>query len=127
MYPPLFPDLDWEYVPIHIVNDGVRIGLPPHLLGLFQTIENIAESENFIRSLNSMPVEIRNGWSKVKSHLSTSVAMRGLDFKEWNRNPEGVTYSVRVSKGHRAHIRLSRESRTWMALDIGTHSQMGHG
>jgi len=126
-YPPLFPDLEWEHVPIHILNDGSRFGIPPNLLALFQTIENIKETERFARSLASMPGEIQRGWQKVKHQLRTFVAIPGLDFKPWGRDANGVTYSVRVSKGHRAHLLRSLSEGTWLAIDIGTHQQMGHG
>jgi hypothetical protein len=45
------------------------IGLPPNLLGLFQTIEHIEVSETFTQSLKSMPIEIKNGGNKAKSHV----------------------------------------------------------
>ncbi len=126
-YPPLFPNLNWAYVPIHILNDGARIGIPPDLLGLIRSIENVHESDRFTRRFGTLPIEIRNAWNRLKSRMQTSLAMPGLDFKQWKRSEDGVIYSVRVSRSHRAHLQRRTPGEPWLALDIGTHKEMGHG
>jgi hypothetical protein len=126
-YPPLFPNLNWTYVPIHILNDGTRIGLPPNLLGLFRSIESVEESDRFARRLATLPIEIGNAWIRLKSRIKNSLALPGIDFKQWERNEDGVVYSVRVSKSYRAHLLRTPSGGPWLALNIGTHKEMGHG
>ena len=127
MYPPLFPNLNWTYVPIHILNDGVRIGIPPDLLALFGSIENVDESDRFTRTLATLPIEIRNAWIRVKTRMRTSVRMQGLDFKRWERRGEGDIFSIRVSSSYRAHLQRCSSGGPWRAIDIGKHKEMGHG
>ena len=79
-YPPVFPNLDWIHVPIHIINDGARIGLSSDLLGLFRSIEFIEENERFQKKLEVLPPSVRNAWPRTKARMQDSLAMPGLDF-----------------------------------------------
>ena len=127
-YPPLFPNLDWQYVPIHILNDGERMGLPADLLGLFSRIEQpIVETEQFARSLAGLPKNIRENWDRTRSRIKLTLHSSGMDFKRWKRTSDGEIYSLRLSNSHRVHLKRYRDSGQWSALNVGTHAQMGHG
>jgi hypothetical protein len=127
-YPPLFPNLDWQYVPIHILNDGERMGLPADLLALFSRIEQpIVETEQFARSLAALPRNIRENWDRTRSRVKLTLHSSGMDFKRWKRTSDGEIYSLRLSNSHRVHLKRYRDSGQWSALNVGTHPQMGHG
>jgi hypothetical protein len=119
--------VDWRYCPIHVISDEHTCGLDSRWLDLFQRIEAVAESERFRKYLSRMPKPVQANWEEVKSRLSHTTAGAGLDFKFWKRTTEGSIYSVRLSRQHRAHLVVDRKTRGWTAVDLGTHSAMGHG
>ena len=47
--------------------------------------------------------------------------------KLWERTGHGDVYSVRLSKGYRAHLRYNRAEQRWYAEQVGDHQRMGHG
>ena len=124
-----FPSIpaDWRYCPIHLVDDHKRLGMPTCLLDFLQSVTGITETERFGRSLQKTPKAVQRKWETTKQRLATTVAGSGTDFKFWSRDSEGTVYSLRMSRNHRAHLRHLRDSRRWLAVDVGTHSQMGHG
>jgi len=119
--------VDWRYCPIHLISDEHTCGLDSRWLDLFQRIEAVVESTTFRKNLSRMPKPVQATWEEVKSRLSQTTAGAGLDFKFWKRTTGGSVYSVRLSRQHRAHLVIDRETRGWTAVDVGTHSVMGHG
>jgi hypothetical protein len=120
---PLQPKIDWRYCPIHVVHDEHRLEIPRILLNLFSALHNIQESEQFLSMLSQLSPVIRKKWHKTK-HLLSVALTPGADFKKWPPAGKNV-YSVRVDRSFRAHLAYSGKS--WVALEIGSHSQMGHG
>jgi hypothetical protein len=120
---PIRPCIDWRYCPIHIVQDGRRLGIPDTYLNFFSHLGVIEETEDFLRKLAQLATPIQNAWSRTKTKLHESIT-RGADFKKWPKCGENV-WSVRVNDGYRAH--LERDSNgVWRALAIGNHKEMGH-
>ena len=73
-----------------------------------------------------MPHPIQWRWEETKWKLAEAIT-GGADFKPWPKGGRRV-YSVRLNKNYRAHIRRPEVGDTpWTALDIGTHTKMGHG
>jgi hypothetical protein len=126
---PLWPRIDWRYVPIHIIdNNELYLGLTQKHLGLFLKIDSpISENEQFIHSLIRLPKNIQAAWQRIRERLSQSTAGAGMDFKLWERTPIGAVYSIRLSAGHRAHLEYDRANKSWSAIGVGTHQKMGHG
>jgi hypothetical protein len=123
---PEFP-IDWRYCPIHLLNDHDRLDLPEDLLDFFSRVSTIAESDRFRKNMISLPIKLQRKWESLKQRLSVSIAGSGVDFKMWKREKEGSIYSVRLTRKHRAHLLHNKIDKSWLALDIGTHKQMGHG
>lgn len=123
---PQWPRLDWRYCPVHVVNDTPHLQLPPFKIDLFRTVEGIEESRDFLASLSRAPARVQQAWTKVKQQLGISTAFRGLDFKVWERRGSAVVYSVRLSRNHRAHLERRLEAGGWVAVALGSHTDMGH-
>jgi hypothetical protein len=64
------PRIDWRYCPIHLVNDGARLGIPPDFLSFFGRILAFVESERFLERLRNMPDSIQRAWERTKSRLA---------------------------------------------------------
>jgi len=71
-----------------------------------------------------MPDSVQKAWKKTKRNLAVAIPP-GADFKQWDKG-SGV-YSLRLNDNYRAHIQRPKVGDTWMALDLGTHKEMGHG
>jgi hypothetical protein len=125
----LLPDLpiDWRYCPVNFIADELRCGLDVRWLDLFRRVEAISESNRFQKKLKGMPKSVKKAWDKVKSQLAWSTVGAGLDFKYWERTPDGPIYSVRLTRSHRAHLLRNQKTSEWTALAVGPHSAMGHG
>jgi hypothetical protein len=122
---PMRPWIDWRYCPIHLVNDGERLGISPDFLSFFSRIPTIVESDRILKRLRDMTDSIRRTWERTKLKLASAIT-RGADFKLWPNGGSGV-YSVRLNNNYRAHIQRPNVGDTWTALDLGTHKEMGHG
>ncbi len=127
MYPS-FPIIDWKYCPIHLINDGARFGFPKDLISFFYRIEGkIEETENFLKQLAKAHSRVQDAWERAKERLRVSTAGKGLDFKLWKKETDQKIYSIRLSRSHRAHLVYRESIRQWIAISIGSHTEMGHG
>jgi hypothetical protein len=124
---PFTPSIDWRYCPIHVMDDGERLGLPPIDLGLFRTVAGIGESDKFRKQLVRMPPAVQTAWERAKEILEINPHVGGLNFKLWERRPGEKIYSVRLNRSHRVHLGYRDDSRQWTALAVGGHQAMGHG
>jgi hypothetical protein len=122
---PMRPRIDWRYCPIHLVNDGSRLGIPPDFLSFFARIPALVESERFLKRLRDMADSIQRAWERTKLKLAVAIT-RGADFKPWPNGGFGV-HPVRLNDNYRAHIQRPNVGDAWTALDLGTHKEMGHG
>jgi hypothetical protein len=123
---PQWPQLDWRYCPVHVIDDTPLLQLPPWKIDLFRTVEGIDESREFLPSLARAPARVQQGWSKAKQQLAISTAIRGLDFKVWERRRDAVVYSVRLNRNIRAHLERRLDTGRWVAVAAGSHTEMGH-
>jgi hypothetical protein len=48
---PRRPRIDWRYCPIHLVDNGARLGIPPGFLSFFGRIAAFVESGRFLKRL----------------------------------------------------------------------------
>jgi hypothetical protein len=123
---PMRPLIDWSQCPVHLIDDGVRLPFAPGAFDLFAQVSGIMSTEEFDRGLRKLPKPLLRAWEKAKGMLTISTAFKGLDFKFWERRPDGTVYSVRISDSYRAHLRNDEHGR-WFAERIGGHKAMGHG
>ena len=119
--------IDWRYCPIHLVHDEERISVSPIVVGLFQNVRSIQEPPEFIKSIHELHPDIQKQWSQTKNKLACTTALLGLDFKLWRDDPDGQVYSVRLNANYRAHLKYLKVPSIWLATEIGTHKQLGHG
>jgi hypothetical protein len=122
---PIRPRIDWRYCPIHLVDDSMRLGIPPGWLDFFSRLSVIEESEDFKKMLGKLALPIQRAWERMKQKLGLAITA-GADFKKWDKGGNGL-YSVRVNDSFRAHLRRREESDDWLAVAIGNYKEMGHG
>jgi hypothetical protein len=121
---PIRPKIDWRYCPIHIIDDGARLGIPPGWITFFASLANLHEPPEFERKVSALPPPIQRAWFRQRDRLKVAITP-GADFKRWEKGGPDV-FSLRVNDGYRAHGRRERVSNEWVALNIGTHKEMGH-
>ncbi|CAA0138215.1 Uncharacterised protein [Mycolicibacterium vanbaalenii] len=124
----VYPDpvrIDWTRVPI-IIEDRyglfAELGITP---SYFSIVNDIEETDNFLRAFRKLDRSIQKRWSDSKSALSRSTALKSLDFKQWKKDGPDY-YSVRVGGNYRVHLRYDRDDSRWFAEAIGNHKTMGH-
>jgi hypothetical protein len=122
---PIRPRIDWRYCPIHLVNDGARLGIPPDWLGFFSRLSAIEETDEFRKELDLLASPIQRAWERTKQKLGIAITA-GADFKKWDKGGNDL-FSVRINGSFRAHLRRRKESDDWLAVAIGKHKEMGHG
>jgi hypothetical protein len=122
---PIRPRIDWRYCPIHLVDDSVRLGIPPAWLSCFYRLSAIEETEEFTKKLKKLAPPIQRAWMRSKERLSVAITS-GADFKKWDKGGKDL-FSVRINDNFRAHLRRREETDDWLAVEIGSHKEMGHG
>jgi hypothetical protein len=122
---PLGPHVDWRYCPVQVVAGTP--GLAALISSLFiRQLPQVEETERFQRMLAGLHGAEQRAWLKTRTQLAQTTQLKGLDFKPWT--PRGQDwFSVRVSKGTRAHLRFDSPSQRWFAEEIGPHKALGHG
>jgi hypothetical protein len=123
---PITPRIDWRQCPVHVLHDDTRLPFAPGAFDLFANVRGVVLTPAFEAGLKRLPASLQRAWDKTQRLLETTTASAGLDFKLWERKPSGRVYSVRVSRGCRAHLQYD-EHGTWFAEEIGSHAEMGHG
>tara|TARA_Y100001960_G_C14703859_1_gene843240 strand:- start:308 stop:1522 length:1215 start_codon:yes stop_codon:yes gene_type:complete len=123
---PLYETDAWKYCPIHIVNDTSDKGLPDFEINLFPKISNILESEKFSKKIHKQTIKIQNNWRKAQDQIAISTGFKGLDFKKFTKVGENV-FSIRLDSNIRVHLIYEKDSSSWVAYDVGSHREMGHG
>lgn len=122
---PIQPKIDWRHCPIHVVNDGSRLGLPSDWLQFFARLVEIKETSGFQKKLQLMDGSIQRAWERMKQKLGVAITS-GADFKPWPKDGDDC-YSVRINNNFRAHLKRQRDTCDWLAYEIGSHKAMGHG
>lgn len=127
----LYPDITriaWQRCPIFILDEHDLLGLLGIRLDLFASIPTMTETDGFRDDFDKLQKPIQAKWVKCRRMLEqeNSTAVKGLDFKRWKPGGDDC-YSVRVDLKHRAHLLYDRTHRTWSAIEIGNHKDMGHG
>jgi len=88
------------------------------------SVRSVVDDEKVTKYLQNKPV-LNAKWQSTKAKLLSSPALPGLNFKPWR--PAIVEWSVRVDEGNRAHLRqIDTANAVWQAINIGTHTEMGH-
>jgi len=121
----LYPTVDWRHCPIHIVRDERRYNLPEGFIQFFSNLSSISESNEFLDKLNRMGFVARQKWQKLKDQLLVQIP-KGADFKKWKKESKKDEYSVRLGQNNRAHLK-HQGNNNWLAFNVGTHKEMGHG
>jgi hypothetical protein len=124
----LFPvgaSVEWRHCPIYLIEDGQQFGIPIGSSLFVLSIPQIQETRQFLRMLGGLTNREQNEWRKTRDKLAISTRLTGLDFKLWSAGPK-VTFSTRVNRELRAHVRFDSGTKTWTAEAIGHHKEMGH-
>lgn len=112
--------------PIHVIDDLSQIGVASGSLRLIQRIAEIVEVPNFKKQLLKQSKEIQDNWHEKKDLVRAQIPPppRFEKLKGWTP----PTWSLRLRDGHRVHLEPPEPGEVaWRAVDIGTHTEMGHG
>jgi len=123
---PAFRPYELVRCPTHVLLDQARYELGDLPLFLINSVPSLRESRQFEKQLDRLPESVRDKWPNACRKLRASVATPGLDFKPWPKGGQGC-FSVRITRGVRAHLRFRAEDQSWIAEAIGSHTEMGHG
>jgi Txe/YoeB family toxin of Txe-Axe toxin-antitoxin module len=114
--------LDFTECPVHLLHDDERLGpLGPRFLPRLPAIQ---ETKTFVKRLKRLARQFQESWERKKRELQVG-PISAKQFEALKGKMSGV-YSVRVGSGHRAHLRPVAGYEVWEAIDIGTHTEMGH-
>ncbi len=122
---PLGDHLDVSACPIHLIADHNQLGMPPLAVRLIQSIPRIEETKAFKKSLKTMQPDIQKQWVKKKQQLAEHIPPHPK-FEKFGKGPPPV-FSIRLPRGHRAHLSPVDKEGYWQAIEIGSHAKMGHG
>lgn len=114
----------WSECPIHILHDVNGLGLPLLTPRFLTCIPNIIETKKFSKMLMKLASQYRDAWLEIKRDLATNPP-NSKQFEPLKGKRRGL-YSIRIAKGHRAHLRPVNRYEYWEAVEIGTHTEMGH-
>lgn len=117
--------IDGTDCPVYLIRDAGRIGRASIDVGLFDRIPAIQESDVFTKQLVSSPQDIRSRWLKKKQQLAQAIP-RHPEFERL-KGVSPHTYSIRLNKGYRVHLRPEPSYELWTAIGVGPHTKMGHG
>ncbi len=123
---PIKPAINWRYCPIFWVDDignSPTSEVPSDWLSFFSKIDYIDESNSFVSQMKRLPKQIKKAWERKKIEFTQAIT-RGMDFKKWVKGGKDV-WSCRLNSSYRVH--LQRKGSEWIAIEIGSHKQMGHG
>lgn len=116
--------LDWRQCPVHFLHDDASLGLPPLGPQFINLIPDIRETKRFVKRFKRLANQFQKAWMDTKQELA-SRAPNLQQFEALKGQMSGL-FSVRVGGGHRAHLRPVNRFEYWEAIDIGTHTEMGH-
>ena len=80
----------------------------------------------FSKKIHKQTIKIQNNWRKAQEQISISTGFKGLDFKKFTKAGENV-FSIRLDSNIRVHLIYKKDSSSWVAYDVGSHREMGHG
>jgi plasmid maintenance system killer protein len=122
-YPELSSDL-LEACSVHLLHDCTSLGLPDFEPKFFTSVSDIRETKHFKKRFAKLDPQYQRAWVQKKQELSVPPLNR-KQFEGLKPPKKGI-YSVRVGKGHRAHLKPFNGYEYWEATDIGTHTELGH-
>jgi hypothetical protein len=114
----------WNECPVHILHDDKRLGLPILTAKFLTCIPNIIETKKFSKMFVKLAGQYQEAWLEKKLDLASNPP-NPKQFEALKGKKRGL-YSIRVGKGHRAHLRPVNRYEYWEAVEIGTHTEMGH-
>jgi len=114
--------------PIWTINDLESVGLSNDAVRQVTCVKPIEETKQFKKKLSRLHLDYQRAWSSLKDRLAVGIPNH-CDFKKWVPAGERV-WSVRVNPNFRAHLEQPAPgdgSAPWLAFEIGSHKEMGHG
>jgi len=106
------------------IDHAISSSLFPAVLRM-PTVIRVDESEAVKKLLAKKYRHLEGTWDDQKSKLYRNPGTHGLDFYPWEK-PD--LWSVRVTKGFRAHLRSQTGTPGhWLTEEFGPHDELGHG
>ena len=115
---------DFQQCPVHFLHDDGRYGLPPLTPRLIDRLPDIRETKKFLKQYERLARHFQKAWKDTKVELSV-YGPKPKQFEALRGKLKGL-YSIRIGGGHRAHLRPVNQFAYWEAIDIGTHTEVGH-
>jgi hypothetical protein len=122
----LFPDVAslLGSCPLHLINDSHNFDLPPLAPRWVERIAHVIETDRFLRLLHKLDARRQEEWAGMKRQLAEAVP-RHPKFKKLHGGLKGY-WGIYLNDGFRVHLRLGKNG-VWEAVEIGSHTAMGHG
>lgn len=108
--------------PVHIIADDHAVGLPPLAPRMLAAIPSLRETPKFQRQFRRLARPMQEAWNRKKTRLAHSVP----GHPEFEKLKDRDLYSIRVNRQYRAHLRPIPGRSDWEAVEIGTHTELGH-
>jgi hypothetical protein len=122
----VFPELGDAQAscPLYLIDDGRQFALPRLSPRLITSIPRIVETNRFKNMLRRLDGRQQEEWKKAKAALAEAVPSPPR-FKKLRGNLQGL-WGLYLAGGFRVHIRPAGGG-VWEAIEIGSHTAMGHG
>jgi hypothetical protein len=112
------------HCPVYILRDADSVLRPSIKEKIVTSLPIIEESKRFSKMLARMHPDYRKRWARKKAELSERIPPYP-EFEKFSDGPP-PTFSIRLSKSARAHIRHRASDGAWVAIAVGEHTEMGH-
>lgn len=121
-----FPDLDEARAscPVYLIDNSRQFNFPPLSPRLITSIPRIVETNRFLSMLRKLELRRQQEWQQMKRMLANAVPPYPK-FKKLKGQLNGF-WGLYLSDGFRVHIRPAANG-IWEAVEIGSHTAMGHG
>jgi len=121
-----FPDLDDARArcPLYLIDDSRHFDFPPLSPRIINCIPHIVETNRFQSMFRKLELRRQEEWQQVKMSLAKEVP-RHPKFKKLKGRLKGF-WGLYLNDGFRVHIRPAANG-IWEAVEIGSHTAMGHG
>lgn len=111
--------------PVYEIDDLDESGLGAGNIKLILRIEAVQELPKFKKQLQKLDQRYREHWERLKEQISIGLPQHPRFKKLKGSRPP--LYALYLPSGHRVHLHPpDRFGASWSALEIGTHTEMGH-
>jgi hypothetical protein len=114
-----------EQCPVYEIDDLDESGLGAGNIKLILRIEAVQELPKFKKQLQKLDQRYQEQWERLKEQISIGLPHHPRFKKLKGKKPP--QYALYLPSGHRVHLQPPDVfGGPWSALEVGTHTEMGH-